>query len=370
MLLNLKVPVCLLLTANKLVFIIIRSTIVLYTTKIVLYLQHQLISSVRDLGSIAMKTEKQLNRDIFPKTQQDARPLVDRGMFDQIMSAHIVFHKYFFSSLQGTGLTPGQPKLLEFLKDNGPVMQKELAKACSIEPSTIARLLPKMEDSGLILRRAMAGDRRAISVSLTHRGEHQASFVKEVFKQCEAKAFCDVPVEKQAHLLEVFEKIEGNLQHGTKQEARVREDGTPKGTVKPNQSLQYHLMACQGLLQKQLFSRLTDTGLTPGQPKILEFLEHGEGCQQKEIAAACKIEPATVTSLLLNMETSGLIQRKMKEGNRRSLHVYLTERGRAMMERTLLGLEETIAQAFSGILQEQQELKESLKLVRCNLTKF
>lgn len=300
-----------------------------------------------------------------------AGPVIDSRIFDCIMSAHILFHKRVFCSLQATGLTAGQPKLLEFLADNGPVMQKDLARACGIEPSTIARLLPRMETSGLIFRRSMQGDRRAVIVSLTKQGQSRADLVKQVFLQCEAKAFTGLPPEKQEHLLAVFQKIEQNLQVQLNPQtgggSQAAKDSALEKRIKREPSLHYYLMACQGLLQKQLFFRLSDTGLTPGQPKILEFLNHGEGCQQKEIAAACKIEPATVTSLLLKMETSGLIQRTMEHGNRRSLHVYLTERGRTMMQRTLAEMEETVRQAFWEIAQEQEGFRKDLEAVCRNL---
>lgn len=296
---------------------------------------------------------------------------VDRGLFDCIMSVHILFHKCVFASLQGTGLTAGQPKLLEFLADNGPVMQKDLARACGIEPSTIARLLPRMENLDLILRSSMEGDRRAVLISLTERGQCQADLVKRIFVRCETKAFAGMSLEKQEHLLTVFRKIQQNLQTQSKTQKEKRGgapgDRVPDNDMKQESTFHYCLMACQGLLQKQLFSRLSGTGLTPGQPKILEFLNHGEGCRQKEIAAACNIEPATVTFLLLNMEASGLICRNMEHGNRRSLHVYLTKQGRVMMQKTLTGLEETIGQAFRGILQEQKGFRKALEAVRGNL---
>lgn len=287
---------------------------------------------------------------------------IDRRLFDGMMSAHIYFRKMVFSNLGDTGLTAGQPKLLEFLANSGPVMQKDLARACGIEPSTAARLLSRMETSGLILRNRMEGNRRAVFVSLTDYGKEMADLVAQVFLKCEAIAFRGIEGEEKENFLQMFKGIETNLQmeHGAGKPEK------PKGPKLYN-SLHHLLMSCQMLLQKQLFSRLSDTQLTLGQPKILEFLECAEGCQQKEIAEACNIEPATVTTLLLNMETSGLIFRKMEEGNRRSLHVYLTDKGRQMMEKTLAALQETVQTAFRGLESREMEFKEILERIRENL---
>lgn len=291
---------------------------------------------------------------------QSRREAVDRGLFDGIMSTHSFFHKMVFYSLRDTGLTAGQPKLLEFLADSGPAMQKDLAKACGIEPSTAARLLPRMEDCGLIVRGRMEGNRRAVFVSLTELGESMADTVKGAFQSCEEKAFSGIDTAEKGHFLEMLEAVEANLQ------VEKGPQG-PQETQGSYGSLHCLLLSCQALLQKQLFSGLADTKLTLGQPKILEFLEHGEGCQQKEIARACRIEPATVTTLLLNMENAGLIYRQTERGNRRSLHVYLTQQGRAMMERTLSALQETVETAFRGMEHRQEEFGKTLRRIRENL---
>lgn len=96
-----------------------------------------------------------------------------------------------------------------------------------------------------------------------------------------------------------------------------------------SESLHYLLMSDHLLFQKTLLSDIKNIGLTPGQPKVLDYLLTHDGAFQKEIAEACHIEPATITSVLLGMENNGLITRKNLDGNRRNLYVYLTEKGKA-----------------------------------------
>lgn len=92
-------------------------------------------------------------------------------------------------------------------------------------------------------------------------------------------------------------------------------------------SFHYLIMAEHSTFQKELLSRLRDTGLTIGQPKILDYLKDHNGISQKEIAKGCHIEPGTLTTLLNRMEEAGLVERRMMHGNRRSLYVFLTEKG-------------------------------------------
>lgn len=120
-------------------------------------------------------------------------------------------------------------------------------------------------------------------------------------------------------------------------------------------SFHYLLMANQALLHKRLLNGLSDTCLTLGQPKVLDYLKEHNGVSQKEIAAGCHIEAASLTSILSRMEEKGMIERKMLNGNRRSLYVFLTDFGKELcdtVEQEFRNIEEI---AFAGITEEEQQ---------------
>jgi DNA-binding MarR family transcriptional regulator len=87
-------------------------------------------------------------------------------------------------------------------------------------------------------------------------------------------------------------------------------------------------MKSHSMMRRTVFSEAQRIGLTSGQPKILDYLLDHEGSDQKTIASYCEIEPATLGSILLRMEQKGMIERRQKNGNRRSLFVYLTDKGK------------------------------------------
>lgn len=119
-------------------------------------------------------------------------------------------------------------------------------------------------------------------------------------------------------------------------------------------SYHYLLMANQALLQKKLLTELTDTGLTLGQPKVLDYLKDHNGASQKDIASGCHIEAASLTSVLNRMEEKEIIERRMLNGNRRSLHIFLTETGQELqsaVEQSFRSLED---KAFQGITQDER----------------
>jgi len=133
-------------------------------------------------------------------------------------------------------------------------------------------------------------------------------------------------------------------------------------------SFHYLLLMTQTIFHKMVLAEAATIGLSPGQPKILEYLKHYGGCEQRVIGEACNIEAATVTGILSRMEVAGLIERKQLEGNRRSLHVFLTEKGEAFSGRiddVFKKIEET---AFSNIAaNDQKEFLATLAKIYGNL---
>ena len=120
-------------------------------------------------------------------------------------------------------------------------------------------------------------------------------------------------------------------------------------------SFHYLSMINHMTVQKKLMEQLKDTGLTSGQPKVLDYLKDHDGVSQKEIAAGCLIEAGSLTSILNRMEEKNLIERKMLNGNRRTFHIFMTESGKKnqkLVEETFEKIEKT---ALNGISEEEQK---------------
>ena len=143
-------------------------------------------------------------------------------------------------------------------------------------------------------------------------------------------------------------------------------------TIRRREDMSYHklMMENHTFFSRKVFERLSSTGLSTGQPKILEYLFSHDGAIQKDIAEACAVEPATATSLLSRMEKNGLVERRSKDGDRRYTCVFLTEKGRTdavLSIGALTGLEETALDGFSE--DEKERFISYLKRVNDNLRK-
>ena len=78
------------------------------------------------------------------------------------------------------------------------------------------------------------------------------------------------------------------------------------------ENLHYLLMKANSMFARKVMYEANKIGLTSGQPKVLYFLSRFKEADQKTIANYLEIEPATVGSILLGMEKSGLIERKQQ----------------------------------------------------------
>ena len=111
-------------------------------------------------------------------------------------------------------------------------------------------------------------------------------------------------------------------------------------------------------------------GLTSGQPKVLNVLYEEEGYLQKDLAARCRVEPATMTSLLSKMEKQDMIKKETVyvSGGKRAYAIFLTDHGRKLARQVADKAAEADRIAISGMSAEEVETLLSLmNRARCNL---
>lgn len=126
----------------------------------------------------------------------------------------------------------------------------------------------------------------------------------------------------------------------------------------------YLSMSNHMMIQKHLMEYLKDSGLTLGQPKVLDYLKIYDGASQKEIAAACHVEAGSLTSILNRMEEKGIIERRMLNGNRRTYYIFLTESGKKLQKLVEQGFSKIEKEVWDGISDIERDafMKTFLKI--------
>ncbi len=114
--------------------------------------------------------------------------------------------------------------------------------------------------------------------------------------------------------------------------------------------------------QKSCWTGFRALELSPGQPKVLSRLRYREGDLQKDLAALCHVEPATMVVLLNNMEKKGMIRKEVDHvsGGKRAFRIYLTEEGRALADKVNQVVEEVEVKAYEGFSEEDRKQLVSL----------
>lgn len=110
------------------------------------------------------------------------------------------------------------------------------------------------------------------------------------------------------------------------------------------------------LLRKKLENLLVH----PGQIPILMILSKKEGITQRQIAEKLDLRPATIAIMLRRMEKANLIYRVQDAKDRRVQRVFLSERGRELIDQIRQQLQDSEQKAFENFSQEELTMLNNL----------
>lgn len=120
-----------------------------------------------------------------------------RTAFNQRVTAH--------------GLTYPRARALWRLAERPDMAQTELACELELEQATMARLLDRMEENGLIIRQPSASDRRVKLIALTPHGEEQAALVKSIAIKMRQEVFAGIETDELEALTVLLNSVIGRI---------------------------------------------------------------------------------------------------------------------------------------------------------------
>lgn len=101
----------------------------------------------------------------------------------------------------------GRVRLMNMLKENGELSQREIAEKLDIRPQSLSELLVKMESDGFISRRQDKDDKRVIVVALTEKGEEQLVVLRQANREHAEKLFSPLNDEEKDALIAILKKL-------------------------------------------------------------------------------------------------------------------------------------------------------------------
>lgn len=115
-------------------------------------------------------------------------------------------------------------------------------------------------------------------------------------------------------------------------------------------------------MTRKLRQNFTDAGIeiTAPQWQVLVQLWHHNGRTQQDLAKHLCKDKTSITRLIDNLEKSEIVFRQEDETDRRTNHIFLTPKGKKMLEPSLSCAETTLKEATSGILESDLEICKSV----------
>jgi MarR family transcriptional regulator, organic hydroperoxide resistance regulator len=132
-------------------------------------------------------------------------------------TVHAVFrlsrmHKTIIGGLlRELGLAPGQELLLLQLWDRDRCSQADLVARLGLDPSTVTKMLQRLERDGWVGREPSPRDRRVMVVTLTPAGRGLQDAVTVLWSELEAQTVKSLDPAERAEFLRLLRKVESGL---------------------------------------------------------------------------------------------------------------------------------------------------------------
>lgn len=111
--------------------------------------------------------------------------------------------------------------------------------------------------------------------------------------------------------------------------------------ILPKDRLAHLIRDVARMQTRALQTRLSEHGVSFGHWTFLRILWVQDGLTQRELSESAGVMEPTTFSAVKAMEGLGLIERRHLAGNRKNMHVFLTQKGRAL-EAALVPLAENV----------------------------
>ncbi len=125
----------------------------------------------------------------------------------QLRLAQIAIFRDFSSTLGELNITPGLFGVLVIIDANSGLTQNALAKATHLDRSTVVTVIDKLEQRGLVERRAAVPDRRAYALVLTTAGTKLLKRLKTLVQEHEKRLCKNLTVTQRDQLVHLLQQI-------------------------------------------------------------------------------------------------------------------------------------------------------------------
>lgn len=149
-----------------------------------------------------------------------------------------LLRRNFHRRAEKLGLSQAQWRALAYLSLQEGVKQVTLAERLELQPMTVARLIDRLQEAGLVERCADPDDRRAFRLHLTEKAQPLIDQLWILAAETREEALADIDDDRKAILIETLRRMKFNLvdadnrADGTASQAPLGEKGLADATGK------------------------------------------------------------------------------------------------------------------------------------------
>ncbi len=140
-----------------------------------------------------------------------AQPALDRSFGFLLHDIARLLRKRYEQRARPLGLSRAQWQILAHLQRRQGINQAGLAELLELEPITVARLVDRMEEAGLVERRNDPADRRAHRLYLTERAQPLLQRARALGDEVSHEAFVGLAMDERESLIDLLVRVRGNL---------------------------------------------------------------------------------------------------------------------------------------------------------------
>jgi MarR family transcriptional regulator for hemolysin len=169
--------------------------------------------------------------------QPEAQPGFGRNFGFLVHDVSRLIKRRFDRKARQTGLpiTRRQAAVVLYIARKEGVSQSEVATWLDLEPIALVRMLDKLNDEGLVERRAHPTDRRVRTLWLTPAAGSVVAQILTINKAIREEAFAGMPAHARDTVIDILDGTKGNLI------LREEADGSPAARPAEPDGLDHHL---------------------------------------------------------------------------------------------------------------------------------
>jgi len=139
---------------------------------------------------------------------------VDTNLAFELSETARLLRRDFDRRAAELGVTRAQWRVLARLSRQDGLRQVELADALDVEPITLCRMIDRLEDAGMVERRADEQDRRAWRIHLTPQAAPLIETLQGIAEDFLAEMFSGIDDAEQERVRDVLRRVRANLNGG------------------------------------------------------------------------------------------------------------------------------------------------------------